>query len=241
MKQPTRTGTAPARSSTPCPMGGSCCSHRAFWQYCLVWYALLAPLSAAPSPRALETVSPSPARVVNWHTMHSRMWSTFGTPGTASPPNATNVQWATRNRHAITGARAPQAALARRSAPAASDNASLSRAAGFMICCGQWGVNDTGFFSGQNMSALADVQALGLGVQPLGSVSNLALMNGDWKGTGAVSKAVEWAQTYNLSGIVVDNEAAQSNCTCTSHTTCHCIGPWPQGITGDLPVRTPYL
>ena len=37
-----------------------------------------------------------------------------------------------------------------------------------MICCGQWGVNATGYFGGQNMSNLADVQRLGLGVQPLG-------------------------------------------------------------------------
>ena len=65
-----------------------------------------------------------------------------------------------------------------------------------MICCGQWGVNDTGYFGGQNMTAnLADVQALGLGVQPLGMVSNLALMSRSWKDTDAVAKAVEWAST----------------------------------------------
>ena len=110
-----------------------------------------------------------------------------------------------------------------------------------MICCGQWGVNATGYFGGQNMSNLADVQALGLGVQPLGSVSNLALMSRSWKDTDAVAKAVEWTQEYNLSGIVVDNEAAQSNCTCTSHTVCHCTGGWGQNITGDLPVRRANL
>ena len=172
-------------------------------------------VKAAVCLLALATAAAAPrAKQVNLHTTNSRSWLHNRCcwccgPGCKPIQNPSNLKWATNHQNAITG---------------------------FMVCCGQWGISPQGVFIGKNMSALSEVDAVGLGVSPLGDVSNLALMNRSWQSGGAVASAVQWAVKYNLSALVVDNETPQSNCTCTSHAVCHCAGPRGKG-KGDLPGR----
>ena len=83
------------------------------WRLC-AWSALLAgggatqggaPSGPSRTPGFGAGSGSAASRTVNWHTMNSPMWSSTGTPGTTSPPNTSNLEWVTKNRKAITGAR----------------------------------------------------------------------------------------------------------------------------------------